>query len=158
MSGAGKTTQIRCISEELSRLKKKYLVVVEKHYEPFNQTTLNIGVKLNYSLDDIVQFAKARGEIHKTYLKPLLGTLDYLIFDRCFYTSAIYQANKQCSVSDVLKINLREGVIEPNKSIIFVCPYIIAFERIQKRNRSNFNLPSGMSVLSFSQISENVAV
>ena len=124
MTSTGKTTLVAKISEFLNKKNKTNLIVYEKAYESFKQIISkwsNEGRNEQFSKEFILDVKKERGEVHEKYLLPLIGKIDYLIFDRCFYTSAIYQANKNFSVDNIININLASGAIKPNFGVILLC-------------------------------------
>jgi dTMP kinase len=147
VTGAGKTTQASKISELLNFKGKNNIVVNEKQYEPFKQTVINwhnSGADLDFSYEDILKFAKARAEIHRIHFKPLLGELEYVIFDRSFYTSGIYQASNSLCPEEIIEINLKEGAIKPEEGLVLLCSPQTALERTEKRRKgiNLYELPS----------------
>lgn len=154
MSGSGKTTLITKLANEIEGQGKTCVVLKEKQFEPFKQTVLEWNLRTDtssYSYDDIVRFARARGETHRRHLNPLLGQVHYLIFDRCFFMSAAYQSSMICSMDQIISLNLAMGALIPHKSVICICPSRTAVMRISTRNRPHYQFPSGYSsILDFS--------
>lgn len=145
ITGAGKTIQSQKISDYLSNY--SHLVINEKQYDPFKQTIIdwhNFGANQNFSLEMIKKIAKSRGETHQRYFTPLVGKLDYLIFDRSFYTSGIYQADGKLSPQEIIGINIKKGAIKPERGVILICSPEIALERTETRRKqkNNYLLPS----------------
>lgn len=147
ITGAGKTTQASRLSNYLSNLGKSYLIINEKRYSPFKETIINWHntlKDLKFSKETIFNIAKSRGETHRTHFLDYLGKIDYLIFDRNFYTSGIYQSDGELSVEEIIDINLREGAIRPEKGLVLLCLPDIALKRITERRmkKNNYSLPS----------------
>ena len=92
ITGAGKTTQAEKIKQKWDSDRSYYLIINEKEYEPFKQTIINwhnSGANQNFSYEMIKGIVEARGKTHKIHFIPRLNSLDYFLFDRSFYTSAI---------------------------------------------------------------------
>jgi thymidylate kinase len=147
ITGAGKTTQANKIGQMWCLDRCAYLIVNEKEYEPFRQTIINwhkLGANQNFNKKQIQEIAKARGETHKNSFIPMLNDLDYLLFDRSFYTSAIYQADGGLNSQEIINLNLEEGTLVPEKGVILTCSPEIARKRIDERRKkfSKYNLPS----------------
>lgn len=147
ITGAGKTTQAQFIEEYLSSANKSYLTINEKKFEPFRSAVVEWhgnGQNLYFTRTQTHALAKARGETHKQHFLPLMGHLDYLIFDRSFYTSAVYQADGELSLEEIISINLEKGAIGIDKGVILLCPPEIAFGRTESRRRkfTTYTLPS----------------
>jgi len=147
ITGAGKTTQADKLKQKWNLEGASYLVVNEKEYRPFKQTIINwhnLGANQNFSKRQIQEIAKARGETHRTHLIPRLNNLDYILFDRSFYTSTIYQADGELSSQEIIDLNLGERILVPEKGVILTCSPGIARKRIDERRKrvSKYNLPS----------------
>jgi dTMP kinase len=133
-SGAGKTTQYKQLQKRLEN--KDSLFVVEKDYEPFKTIVQwwhsEKGPTSQLSREDIKLFAKARAE---TFQKNFSGkNLDFLVMDRYYYTSAVYQCSEKISPEQIIQINREYGSPTPNITLLFECDPEIAFERSEKRN------------------------
>lgn len=147
MAGAGKTTQANKIKEIWDLMGYSSLIVNEKQYEPFKQTIINWhnqGANQYFSKKQIEEIAKSRAETHKTHFIPKLKELDYLLFDRSFYTSAVYQENGELTPQEIINLNIAEGSIIPEKGVILICSPEIAEIRINERRKkfNEYSLPS----------------
>ncbi len=147
ITGAGKTTQAKKIKQRWNFMNKSYKIINEKEYEPFKQTIINwhkSGANQNFSFELIYKIAKIRGETHKNNFVPLIGILDYFLFDRSFYTSAIYQAVGELTSEQIIKINIQEGAIIPERGAILICSSETARKRIDERRlkTNKYTLPS----------------
>jgi len=147
ITGAGKTTQANKLKQKWDLDKISYLIVNEKEYEPFKQTIINWhnhGANQNFDISQIKKIAKARGETHRDHLMSRLNLFDYLLFDRSFYTSAIYQVDRELTSQEIIDLNLEEGALIPERGVILNCSPEIARKRIdERRQRTNkYNLPS----------------
>jgi len=131
ITGAGKTTQANKVRQSWDLDKSSYWIINEKEYEPFRQTIINWhdnGTNQNFSRTQIQNIAKARGETHKTHFIPRLNDLDYMLFDRSFYTSAIYQVDREFSSSEIVDLNMEEGSLIPERGVILICSPEIAIK------------------------------
>ena len=147
ITGAGKTTQADKIRQKWQLDKGSYIIINEKECEPFRQTIIdwhNQGANQDFSLEQIQEIAKARGKTHKAHFIPLLNSLDYLLFDRSFYTSAIYQADGELDSQEIINLNINEGSLVPERGVILTCSPETAKKRIDERRlRANkYSLPS----------------
>jgi len=147
ITGTGKTTQANKIKQKWDLGERSYLIINEKEYEPFRQIIINwhnFGANQNFSYKMIKKIAEARGETHRTNFIPRLNNLDCILFDRCFYTSSIYQADGELNSQEIIDLNLKEGALVPERGIILTCSPEIARKRIDERrkNVSKYNLPS----------------
>lgn len=158
ISGAGKTTCAALLKKLLARKGIRLLVFNEKEYEPMRGWVINWhrrpDSEKKFSLDDVRQVAEARSVIHGGLIESFGGNeFDWLIFDRCFYTSATYQASENCSPSRILAINREKGIIIPDWTFLFLGDPAICYERVKQRadQRSLHGLPA--TVETFEQIS-----
>ncbi|VVB83830.1 Thymidylate kinase [uncultured archaeon] len=135
-SGTGKTTQYHLLKEYFLNSDKKCLFVVEKDYEPFKTIVQKWHKEKEPSdildLDYIISFAKAREEsFSKNFAEK---NLDFLIMDRYYYTSAVYQCSEKIFPEEILSINKRYGSPIPDITFLFECDPKISFERSERRN------------------------
>jgi len=147
ITGAGKTTQARKISNFLNLGGYSHLIINEKQYEPFRQRIIdwhNSGANQNFTKEMIESIAKARGETHKRHFTHLLGILNYIIFDRSLYTSGVYESDGELTPEEIIKLNLKAGAIKLQSGIIILCSPEVARKRIDERRLKNnqYNLPS----------------
>ena len=147
ITGAGKTTQANKLKQDWSSNKKSYLIINEKEYEPFRKTIIdwhNSGANQNFNYEMINRVAKARGKTHNTHFIQKLKSLNYLLFDGCFYTSAVYQADEKLNLQEIINLNISKGALVPKQGIILLCSPETARRRIDERRLKNnkYNLPS----------------
>jgi thymidylate kinase len=147
ITGAGKTTQANRIKQKWDLDRISYLIINEKEYEPFRQTIINwhnSGANQNFSYEMIKDIAEARGKTHEIHFIPRLYNLDYFLFDRSFYTSAIYQSDGELPSREIVDVNISKEALIPEKGIILLCSPEIARRRIDERRLKNnkYNLPS----------------
>ncbi len=134
-SGAGKTTQYKILQNKLDN--RNVLFAVEKEYEPFKTEVQKWhekkgpNSKLNYN--DIISFAKARAETFQRNFAE--KSLDFLVLDRYYYTSAVYQCNNEISPEEILLINKEYGAPIPKLTFLFECNPELAFNRSYRRNQ-----------------------
>jgi dTMP kinase len=146
ITGAGKSTQAILLSKYFDSKNVNYLIVTDKHYEPFRQAVIdwhNSGANQNFSRADILKFTKARAESHKRNFSPIINDLSYLVFDRCVFTSGVYEADGGISPEEIIELNLREGVIKPEEGVVLLCSPEVARARIdERRQNTKYTLPS----------------
>ncbi|MEK6926712.1 MAG: hypothetical protein AABW50_05535 [Nanoarchaeota archaeon] len=147
ITGSGKTTQAAKLANLLGSMNDTYRVINEKQYEPFKQTIINwhiAGANQYFTQETVKSIAKARGETHKRHFIPLIGKISFLIFDRCFYTSGIYEADGELKTDEIIKINLEEKILIPQEGLVLLCSPETAIKRIDERRRkvANYQLPS----------------
>lgn len=147
ITGAGKTTQANKLKQKWDLEGNSYLVVNEKEYEPFKQVIINWhnqGKNQYFSYEIIKEIAEARGKTHEIHFLKRLGGLDYLLFDRSFYTSSVYQSEGELSSQKIIDLNISKGSIIPEKGVILICSPDIAKKRIDERRKkvNRYTLPS----------------
>ncbi len=147
ITGAGKTVQAQKICNLLSIRDYSYVSVNEKQYEPFKRKIIewhNSGTNQNFTHEMVVDIARARAETHRTHFIPLIGKIDYLIFDRSLYTSGVYQSNKNLTTLEIIRINLEEGAIRPEEGVIILSTPQVSRKRVDERRLKNnlYGLPS----------------
>lgn len=81
----------------------------------------------------IISTANDRAKITETYIKFAKQLPGIFFIDRWFPTSMAYQSLSGISPEEILKINLKKGVYEPDLSFVLTCPPEIASDRIDKR-------------------------
>jgi len=141
MRASGKSSQLIHLVKYLEDDNLKTKTIHEKNYEPFRSLALTWSKKNKpFSLSDVKDFANARVEVYKKEVFPIVATINYLLFDRYFHTSAIYQQGN-LSMDEIININLEKNAPNPDHSFIFTCNPKISFERIRKRGNTFEFLP-----------------
>lgn len=147
-SGTGKTTQTKLIPQFLSSIGKSCNVINEKQYEPFRSEVIRWHqirvVGELFTWDQIRRFAKARGETHKTHFLETTDYFDFLLFDRSYFTSAVYQCSKEIDSEKIIELNLSEGAIPVDYGFLLECDPKESVRRINNRRIEvgKYNLPS----------------
>lgn len=94
-SGTGKTTQYHFLNKYYNQSDFNHLSVVEKEYEPFKSSVKKWhetkGPNIPFTEEDVKSFARARTETFTNNFSGLEGNVDFILMDRYFYTSAVYQ-------------------------------------------------------------------
>jgi dTMP kinase len=138
-SGTGKTTQYHLLDSYYSRSQLRHLPVVEKNYEPFKTAVeewhRTNGPTIPFTEGDVRGFAKARAETFDKNFSNLEGDVDFLLMDRFFYTSAVYQRNCGLSPEEILQINLSYGVPVPDLTFFLDGDSEQCFARAHFRNQ-----------------------
>ena len=133
---SGKSSQLFILAKTLSEEGKRSKIIHEKDYEPFRSLALewSRAPYKKFNKIDSIRFAKARKKVCQQEIYPFLDRIDYFLFDRYFYTSAVYQQGI-LSMEDIIKINLQEGTPNPNDSLIFICNPDIVSIRMQAKDK-----------------------
>lgn len=138
-SGTGKTTQYHLLNNHYRQLDLNHLAVVEKEYEPFKSEVRKWhktkGPDIPFTERDVRNFAKARAETFTNNFSKLEDKIDFILMDRYFYTSAVYQIGSGLKSEEILEINLEFGVPVPDLTFLFDCSPHICFERANERNK-----------------------
>ncbi len=138
-SGTGKTTQHKLLGEYYKKSSLKHLSIVEKDYEPFRTIVRKWyekgGPRIPFTREVITEFAKARVETFSRNFSGLEKEIDFLLMDRYFYTSAVYQRGIGLKPSEILQLNLDYGAPLPNLTFLFDCDSEVCFDRAQERNK-----------------------
>ena len=90
--------------------------------------------KHQFTPDEVNSFVDARKTVFETVVRPLLDTKDVLIFDRYFYTSAVYQSGTNVSLERVLTENKQGGIVIPDLTVILHCNPQESLNRLSARN------------------------
>jgi thymidylate kinase len=148
-AGVGKTTQIVLLQTHFSKLGLKTIAINEKDYQPFGSFVRawhkESKQELTFNLEQIIAFAEARGITHREELLPTLSKYDIAIFDRCYLTSSVHQANDQINSNEIIEVNLSRGAIPIDLGFILQCDPIISTQRVKERalrKNTNYEHPS----------------
>lgn len=148
-SGAGKTTQVKIIPYFLSAIGKSCKVINEKQYEPFKSEVIRWHqirvVGEPFTWEQIKRFAEARGETHRTNFVKIADSFDFVLFDRSYFTSAVYQCNEgSIDPEKIIKLNLEKGAIPIDYGFLLECNPNESVKRINRRRKEvgMYNLPS----------------
>lgn len=138
-SGTGKTTQYHLLNNNYDQSYLKHLAVVEKEYEPFKSAVRKWHEtkehKIPFTDKDVRDFATARAETFSRNFSKLENEIDFILMDRYFYTSAVYQVGSGLRPEDILKINLDFEVPVPDLTFLFDCDPYLSFQRADERNK-----------------------
>ena len=138
-SGTGKTTQYHLLNEHYKQSDLNNLAVVEKEYEPFKSTVRKWhetkGTNVPFTEEDVRDFAKARAKTFIDNFSKLKNKIDFILMDRYFYTSAVYQVGSGLKPEEILKINLDFGAPVPDLTFLFDCDPYLGFRRANERNK-----------------------
>jgi len=147
-SGTGKTTQFHLLNKYFALLNLNHLAIIEKEYEPFKSVVRKWyetkGPNIPFTKEDVKNFANARAETFSNNFSHLENKINFILLDRYFYTSAVYQVSSGLTPKEILQINLSYGAPIPSLTFLFDCDPYICFQRIKSRNR----LTGGRSLFS----------
>lgn len=138
-SGTGKTTRYHLLNKHYSQSNLKHLAVVEKEYEPFKSSVKKWhetkGPNVPFTEEDVKDSARARAETFANNFSGLKNKIDFILMDRYFYTSAVYQVSSGLRPEEILKINIDFGAPVPNLTFLFDYDPYLCFQRANKRNK-----------------------
>jgi thymidylate kinase len=147
IAGAGKTTTACVVRRFLSKRGYKVLLINEKELEPFKSWVVNwykrpLGHRI-FSIEDVKSIAQARYATHES-LQPVLAGQDLVIFDRCLFTSAVYQQSQEVGWERILEINFEQGVVVPERVFLFLGNPDICYRRMLERSqqKTSYQLPA----------------
>lgn len=138
-SGTGKTTQYHLLNQYYNQSDLNHLAVVEKKYEPFKSSVKKWhetkGPNIPFTEEEVRAFAKARAETFTNNFSGLENEADFILMDRYFYTSAVYQIGSGLTPEEILQINIDYGAPIPDLTFLFDCDPDICFQRANSRNK-----------------------
>ncbi|MEK6913520.1 MAG: dTMP kinase, partial [Nanoarchaeota archaeon] len=138
-SGTGKTTQYHLLNKHYDQSYLNHLAVVEKEYEPFKSAVRRWhetkGPNVSFTDKDVRDFARARAETFANNFSKLENEIDFILMDRYFYTSAVYQVDSGLKPKEILRINLDFGAPVPDLTFLFDCDSYLCFQRANERNK-----------------------
>lgn len=138
-SGTGKTTQYHLLNQHYTQSDLNHLAVVEKEYEPFRSAVMEWhetkGPNIPFTEKDVRGFARARAETFTNNFSKLEREIDFILMDRYFYTSAVYQVGSGLKPEEILRINLDFGAPVPDLTFLFDCDPYLCFQRANNRNK-----------------------
>ena len=151
IDGSGKSTQIKLLSEELTKLEIPHIVSKEPtngKYGSIIRQSAN-GKRLCVE-DELDYFIKDRTEHVETLIKPALLSGKYVLLDRYFYSTICYQGARGYDVNELEK-QMDSLFIIPDIAFIFSCDVRISRDRIlcdKTRNKlDNFEQPDYQEIV-----------
>ncbi len=148
-TGVGKSTQLERLQIQLTMEGYKSIVFSEREHEPFRTEVKKWrrseeGEQDTYSLETVQAMAIARGLLHAETLAPMLQELDFVIMDRSYITSAVYQSVAGFSPEFTAKLQLEHGAILLDHAFILDCEPETSHYRASTRNAAEFTEGIGL--------------
>jgi len=106
IEGAGKTTQIKLLCDELSRRNLPFISIREPGGTPFSEQIRSILLSNNFSAGDIAEFLlfeASRAELVKDVIIPALSDNKIVICDRFTDSTIAYQGYGRGLPLDIIK-------------------------------------------------------
>lgn len=131
--GAGKTTQIEKLHQYFAP--ESYLIPELNELSPMKEVRekLRRMRKIsNLSKKEVVELAKARGQIHKRLLNETNRPL--ILMDRGIYTAMVFESGN-LSMWETEEISKDAGVIVPDICFVLHCSAQKSLERVDERRR-----------------------
>ncbi|MBI4141162.1 hypothetical protein HY485_04975 [Candidatus Woesearchaeota archaeon] len=135
--GVGKGAVINyltlCIERETSL---KPVVVRDSEYPEFEVLKNKIRQRELIKKEEIIDAtAQVRGEIYDKYIHTLIKSNALIFLDRGYYTSAVWQSDRESDISIIITANLARGIPVPKKTFILHAPLDVVMSRISERQR-----------------------
>ncbi|HLC36491.1 MAG TPA: dTMP kinase [archaeon] len=156
ISGAGKGTHLKLLSEYLEKNNKEFIAVkepTEKLYSLIKEK----WSKRRIPLENALLFAADRVSLVEETIKPSLKEGKIVLSDRSFISSLVYQSMEGLELAFLQEIN--SFVPEPDLILIFLTSSEEALRRIDKRSeKSSFENKEEIEKLikKFKEISEKL--
>jgi len=117
IDGSGKTTQVKLLEKYLSSKTKSILLTAEPQKKPIGILIREI-IRSNSTPKEAIAllFAADRIDHIKNTIIPGMDKYDFILSDRYFYTSYVYQSLQGCDKTWLKEIN--KGIIEPDMIIL----------------------------------------
>ena len=138
--GSGKSTQINILSEHLNEKKIDHIITREPGGTALAEKLREIVVCENHdSIDAITEyllFSAARRDHIQKVIKPALTQGKWVICDRFYDSSLVYQGyaqNVSIDFLDTIYNHITEGKIKPDLTFIFNIDFKIGLDRTKSR-------------------------
>jgi dTMP kinase len=139
IDGAGKTTQVRLLSQALERLGEHVITSKEPTDGPWGRKIRESAATGRLSLDDELQaFVNDRIEHVRTLIQPALDVGKTVILDRYFYSTIAYQGSRG---GDIAELKSRMEQIAPIPNVVFLLD-LPAAEGIRRISESRNERPN----------------
>lgn len=138
--GAGKTTVLNLLKEEMLEKQAPFLFVAEPGSTELSQKIRQLLLHSKESVDiqtELFLFMAARSDVLHKQIIPALHSGLNVISDRCFISSVVYQSNDIMPLEEVFWMN-KKYFRTPDKIFFLDISPEEAFERKQKEEFNRF--------------------
>ena len=140
VDGAGKSTQIRLLSEWLTAQGKKVVTCRDPGSTPLGERLRSILLDHHdtpiHRRSEMLLFMAARAQLVEEVIRPALGAGEWVISDRFLLANVVYQAHAGgLSIDEVWQVgNVAIGGVRPAKTLLLDMPAAEAAKRIQRES------------------------
>lgn len=140
VDGAGKSTQIRLLSEWLTAQGRRVVTCRDPGSTPLGERLRSILLDHHdtpiHRRSEMLLFMAARAQLVEEVIRPALGAGEWVLSDRFLLANVVYQAHAGgLSVDDVWQVgNVAIGGVRPTKTILLDMPAAEAAKRIQRQS------------------------
>ncbi len=134
IDGSGKSTLSRSLFSELSRNMECCLFSEPTQFETGLKIRRHLKGEICLSRSELIsEFLEDRKLSIERNILPALSLGKNVILDRYFYSMAAYQSDSSISASEILKMNLERGFIEPDAVFYLNISPEKSLQRIEQR-------------------------
>lgn len=134
IDGSGKSTLSRSLFSELSRNMECSLFSEPTQFETGLKIRRHLKGEISLSRSELIsEFLEDRKLSIERNILPALSLGKNVILDRYFYSMAAYQSDSSISASEILKMNLERGFIEPDAVFYLNISPEKSLQRIEQR-------------------------
>jgi len=139
---AGKSTQIKKLMETLDSLGKSYLYIREpgglELCEAIRETILNNKYQSMSPETELLLYAASRAQLVREKIKPALNQYDYIIGDRFYDSTTVYQGfGRQLNIEFIKELNhFATDGLSPDKTFYIDISVEESFERRKNAGRA----------------------
>ena len=134
IDGSGKSTLSKSLFSELSKNMECCLFSEPTQFETGLKIRKHLKGEISLSKADLIsEFLEDRKLSIERNIQPSLSQGKNVILDRYFYSMAAYQSDSSTSASDILKMNLDRGFMEPDAVFYLNISPEKSLKRIEER-------------------------
>lgn len=136
--GAGKGTLINNLKRILDTYNVNYAVVRDSEYPEFEIVKNRIrSGELTDNYQIIEEVAQTRKLIYDRYINCIIDKFGLTMFDRSYFTSAVWQSQSDDDVNKIIEANESKDIPIADLTLILSAPIDIIEGRIKSRNRND---------------------
>jgi len=134
--GTGKGTLITNLKNVFDESNINYAVVRDSDYPEFDivKNLIRSG-ELSDQSQIIEEVAQTRRSIYDQYIHDIIDTFDLTLFDRSYFTSAVWQSRSDDDVKRIIAANESKGIPVADLAFILTAPVAVIEDRIRSRGR-----------------------
>lgn len=139
--GSGKGTLIEFFLKELeAKYSGKYAVLRDSEYPEFEAVKEAIrSGRLSGGEEIITTVAETRERIYQDHIFPQFRTLDLVLLDRSYHTSAVWQSDSLDQMYKIIAANESRGIPRADLTFILYAPAETIMDRLRSRGRDDLS-------------------